>query len=237
MTAADTPELVADGRGLRRVYQMGRTELCALDGVDFRAARGEFVAIVGPSGSGKSTLMALLGCLDRPTEGSLSICGRDVAKLDDRARARIRNRALGFVFQSFQLIPRMSALDNVQVPLIYGRNPGAAERAREALDSVGLGDRVDHLPNEMSGGERQRVAIARAIVQRPPLLLADEPTGNLDTRTGDEILELLERLVADGVTMVMVTHDMDVAARAHRTVHLRDGRVEREVLQRVEEPA
>ena len=233
MTAAATTSPMTgapliEGTDLGKTYRMGPRDLTVLHGVSLRVHAGELVAIVGPSGSGKSTLMALIGCLDRPSSGTLKIGGQDVSRVGERRRAQIRNREIGFVFQSFHLIPRMSALDNVAVPLLYGRIAGAHARAGAALAAVGLADRMTHTPQEMSGGERQRVAIARAIVCRPKLLLADEPTGNLDTRTGEEILGVLESLVAQGVGMVMVTHDMDVAARAHRTIHLRDGVIERE---------
>ncbi|RAY15479.1 macrolide ABC transporter ATP-binding protein [Actinomadura craniellae] len=208
---------------------MGGVSVEALRGVDLRIAPGEFAAIVGPSGSGKSTLMHLLGCLDRPTAGSLRIGGREVAALSDAELAELRNATIGFVFQSFQLLARTSARDNVALPLVY-RGVGRAERRRlaaEALATVGLGHRLDHRPNQLSGGEQQRVAIARALVGEPRVVLADEPTGNLDTRTGHEVMDLLARLNTErGVAVVLVTHEHDVAARARRQIRIRDGRVE-----------
>ncbi|WUP79273.1 ABC transporter ATP-binding protein [Microbispora hainanensis] len=208
----------------------GGVQVDALRGVDLRIGQGEFAAIVGPSGSGKSTLMHLLGCLDRPTSGTLRVNGVDVATLDDARLADLRNRAIGFVFQSFHLLPRTSALDNVALPLVYRGVPRAVrrERARAALEAVGLGHRLTHRPSQMSGGEQQRVAIARALVGDPRVLLADEPTGNLDTRNGEEVMGLLERLNEGGVAVVLVTHDADVAARARRQIHVRDGRIERD---------
>nr|WP_189180584.1 ABC transporter ATP-binding protein [Microbispora rosea] len=202
----------------------------ALRGVDLRIEQGEFVAIVGPSGSGKSTLMHLLGCLDRPTSGTLRVNGVDVATLDDSGLADLRNRTIGFVFQSFHLLARTSALDNVALPLVYRGVPRAErrERARRALEAVGLGHRLTHRPSQMSGGEQQRVAVARALVGDPRVLLADEPTGNLDTRNGEEVMGLLERLNKGGVAVVLVTHDAEVAARARRRIHVRDGRIERD---------
>jgi putative ABC transport system ATP-binding protein len=210
---------------------MGPRDLVALDSASFQVLTGESVAIVGPSGSGKSTLMSLLGCLDTPSAGSLKLAGQDVSRLSDMERARTRNQLIGFVFQSFHLIPRMSAIDNVAVPLLYGRVAGAHDLAREALEAVGLGDRLHHLPTELSGGEQQRVAIARAIANNPSLLLADEPTGNLDSSTGEEILTMLEALVVRGLTLVVVTHDATVAARSSHVLHMRDGRIEKEVYQ------
>jgi putative ABC transport system ATP-binding protein len=212
-----------------RVYRLEGAEVRALRGVSLEIHPGEFVAVVGPSGSGKSTLMHLVGCLDRPTEGRLRIGGRDVREMDDAELATLRNRTIGFVFQSFQLLARTTAVDNVALPLVY-RGVGRRERrarAVAALEAVGLAHRLTHRPAQMSGGEQQRVAVARALVGEPQLLLADEPTGNLDSRTGAEVMQLLEDLNADrGVAVVLVTHDRDVAARARRQVHLRDGRIE-----------
>ena len=208
-----------------RTYALEGVSVPALRGVSFTVAAGDYVAIVGPSGSGKSTLMHLLGGLDRPTSGQLFIGGRDVATLTPHDLARLRNETIGFVFQSFHLLARTSAVDNVALPLVY-RGIGARERRRRAaamLDRVGLAHRVDHRPNQLSGGEQQRVAIARALVTDPKVLLADEPTGNLDTTTGHSVLALLESLNADGVAVVLVTHDRDVAARARRQIVMRDG--------------
>lgn len=223
--AAPTVEAV----DVTRVYRLEGTEVQALRGVSLEVHPGEFVAVVGPSGSGKSTLMHLVGCLDRPTGGALRIGGRDVKEMGDSELAALRNRTIGFVFQSFQLLARTSAVDNVALPLVY-RGVGRRERrdrAVAALEAVGLGHRLSHRPAQMSGGEQQRVAVARALVGEPGLVLADEPTGNLDSRTGAEVMELLERLNAErGVAVVLVTHDRDVAARARRQVHLRDGRIE-----------
>ncbi len=216
--------------GLRKVYGMGDIQVKALDGVDVRINEGEFVAIMGPSGSGKSTLMNILGCLDRPTEGQYLLAGEDVSGLHKVALAAIRNRRLGFIFQSFNLLPRTSALRNVMLPLVYKResklSPAEREaKALEALEAVGLADRAHHEPNEMSGGQRQRVAIARALVNDPLLIMADEPTGNLDTKTGDEIMGLLHELHSRGRTIVMVTHEQYVAEQSERTITLVDGRI------------
>ncbi len=212
--------------GLRRCYG----ETVALTGVDLEVERGQFVALVGTSGSGKSTLLQLLGCLDRPDAGVLRIDGREVAGLDDTALARLRNRTIGFVFQSFHLLPRLRSDENVALPLRYAGVPRKERlrRARALLERVGLGHRVEHRPSELSGGQRQRVAIARALIADPPLLLADEPTGNLDSRSGASILELFRELHREGRTIVMVTHDPGVAACADRRIHLEDGKIVRE---------
>jgi putative ABC transport system ATP-binding protein len=219
---------VIEARGVTRSYGSGRVSVDALRGVSLTISRGEYLAIVGPSGSGKSTLMNLLGLLDRPTSGALLVSGRDVATLSDTELAEVRNRTIGFVFQSFNLLARTPALENVALPLVYRgvRASHRHQRAREALESVGLGHRLDHLPSQLSGGEQQRVAIARALVGDPDVVLADEPTGNLDTRSGAEVMELFERLNTDrGVAVVLVTHDPAVAARAHRRIQVRDGEV------------
>ena len=218
---------VIDATALVREYPMGAGTVRALDGVDLRVSPGEFVALVGSSGSGKSTLLGILGCLDSPTSGTYVLDGQRVEELDDAALARVRNRSIGFVFQSFNLLPRLRADENVALPLRYAGLSTADRlaRARELLAQVGLGDRVDHTPAELSGGQCQRVAIARALATDPRLILADEPTGNLDTRTGEEILGLFRRLHAEGRTIVMVTHDDEVAGTADRRVRLADGRV------------
>jgi putative ABC transport system ATP-binding protein len=227
---AESP--VIDVRGLSRTYKLGSTEVHALRGVDLCVERGEYVAIMGPSGSGKSTLMNLLGCLDTPTGGSYRLAGEEVSGLSDEATAMIRNRRIGFVFQTFHLLPRYTALDNVALPLRYGGVPRAERRlaARAALEKVDLADRVDHRPNQLSGGQRQRVAIARALVNDPDLLLADEPTGNLDTKVGGEILGLFDALHDAGRTVVMVTHERDVAARAERLIRFVDGAIVHDAL-------
>ncbi len=204
---------------------MGDAVVRALDGVDLNVERGEFIAITGASGSGKSTMMHLIGCLDRPSSGGYFLDGRDVSRLGDRELARVRNQQIGFVFQSFNLINRTSALENVAVPLFYARRNATRDAARRALERVGLGPRGSHKPNELSGGERQRVAIARAIVNDPTVVLADEPTGNLDSRTGEQIMQVFHDLNAQGVTLVLVTHEHDVAVQARRIVQMRDGRI------------
>jgi putative ABC transport system ATP-binding protein len=213
--------------GVHRTYHLGASQVHALAGVDLEVRAGEYLAITGPSGSGKSTLMHLLGCLDTPTRGTYQLRGQAVHDLDDDALAAIRGREIGFVFQSFYLLPRTDAMSNVELPLIYAGEPvlERRQRARQALERVGLADRMDHRPAQLSGGQRQRVAIARALVNDPAILLADEPTGNLDTATTEEILGLLDQLHQSGATIIVVTHEADVAARAHRTVELRDGRV------------
>jgi putative ABC transport system ATP-binding protein len=210
-----------------RVYAMGRLEVAALNDVSLEVMPGEFVAIVGPSGSGKSTMMNILGCLDRPTAGAYRLAGTPVAELDDNRLAALRSRTIGFIFQSYNLLPRTSALDNVATPLLYqgvSRRERAA-RAMAALERLGLGDRVDHEPTELSGGQQQRVAIARALVTEPALILADEPTGNLDSNAGADVLGLLHELHATGRTIVLITHDAEVAEAADRQIHLRDGQV------------
>ncbi len=223
--ASEPAPVLIEARGLVKLYRMGESIVRALDGVDLTIRRGEFVAITGPSGSGKSTMMHVLGCLDRPTAGRYRLAGRDVSELSDRELAALRNRSIGFVFQTFNLINRVSALDNVAVPLFYARKSHTREPARKALERVGLAHRAHHKPGELSGGERQRVAIARAIVNDPLLLLADEPTGNLDSRTGEQILSIFHELNAQGVTIVLVTHEPDVALQAARIVQMRDGRI------------
>jgi len=222
---------------VRKVYRSGSSrreiEVRALDGVSLKIEDGEFVSIMGPSGSGKSTLLHVLGLLDRPTSGRYLLAGEDVTGLDDEAAARVRNRRIGFVFQAFFLMPRYSALKNVELPLVYRGLPEGERRLRaeRALEEVGLAERMDHLPSELSGGQKQRVAIARALVQEPALLLADEPTGNLDTESGREILALFDRLHAEGKTLVVVTHEREIADRSRRILHVRDGRlVDDEVL-------
>jgi putative ABC transport system ATP-binding protein len=214
-------------QGIERVYDMGAEKVHALNGVDLEIERGEYVAIMGSSGSGKSTLMNLLGCLDTPSAGSYHLNGVAVETLDDSALATIRNKEIGFVFQTFNLLARTDALRNVELPLIYAGLPRGErrERARQALEQVGLGDRAHHQPNELSGGQRQRVAIARALVNSPSILLADEPTGNLDSATSQEIMELFDRLHAAGNTVILVTHEPDIAEHSHRRIVLRDGKV------------
>ncbi len=215
---------------LWKTYDMGAAAVQALCGVTFDIQRGEYVAIMGPSGSGKSTLMNLIGCLDTPSSGRYWLNGRLVSELTDDELAYIRNKEIGFVFQTFNLLARATALHNVELPLIYNGTPARErqEKAREALSMVELSDRMDHKPSELSGGQRQRVAVARALVNNPSLLLADEPTGNLDTATGDEIMNLFDRLHESGNTIVLVTHEHDIAARAHRIIHIRDGKIDRD---------
>jgi putative ABC transport system ATP-binding protein len=221
-----TTDWLIETEGLARTYRMGSTQVRALGGVDVRLAPGEFVALMGPSGSGKSTLMHLLGCLDTPTAGRYWLEGRDVSTLSGDERARVRNARVGFVFQTFNLLPRLTALENVMLPLLYqGSGRGAGERAARALARVGLDHRAGHRPTEMSGGECQRVAIARALVAEPAIILADEPTGNLDSMTGNALMRLLAELNAEGRTLLVVTHSGQVAAHAGRVLHMRDGRI------------
>lgn len=220
--------IVIDIENITKDYVMGEETVRALRGVSLQIHTNEYIAVMGPSGSGKSTLMNMLGCLDTPTSGRYEFNGKNVAEMDDDELAAIRNREIGFVFQTFNLLPRSTSLRNVELPLIYAGMNGEAreERATQALVDVGLGDRIHHKPNELSGGQRQRVAIARALVNKPSILLADEPTGNLDSKTGEEIMALLEDLYHRGNTIILVTHERDIAAHARRTVHLRDGLIE-----------
>ena len=214
---------------IRKSYRLGGVDIHALDGVDLSIHQNEFVALMGPSGSGKSTLMNVLGCLDSPTSGKYALNGKDVGSMRDRQLSEIRNTEIGFVFQSFNLLPRMSSLDNVALPLVYAGISSKQRRARaqEMLELVGLGDRLKNKPNQLSGGQRQRVAIARALANQPSLVLADEPTGNLDSTTAQEIMEMLTKVNAQGNTIVVVTHEREIAEYAQRIIHLKDGRIER----------
>jgi len=226
-------------RDLWKTYVMGGEEIHALRGVSIKIERGEYVAIMGPSGSGKSTLMNLIGCLDTPTQGSYLLNDKEVAAMNDDELARIRNEEIGFVFQTFNLLPRATALHNVELPLVYAGISGKARiaKAKVALEKVELMSRSTHRPNELSGGQRQRVAIARALVNDPSILLADEPTGNLDSKTGAEIMGVFDRLHQGGNTIILVTHEADIAAFAHRVIHIRDGQVEKDAIRQEARPA
>jgi putative ABC transport system ATP-binding protein len=226
--SAAGPGAIIHTEELWRTYQMGSEEIHALRGVSFEIQKGEYVAVMGPSGSGKSTLMNLIGCLDTPSKGRYVLNGKVVSEMNDDELAAVRNREIGFVFQTFNLLPRASALHNVELPLVYAGIPKEKriELAKQALALVDLADRMTHKPNELSGGQRQRVAVARALVMNPSILLADEPTGNLDTATGEEIMRLFERLHSEGNTIILVTHEKDIADHAHRTIHIRDGKIE-----------
>ncbi|MCX5634873.1 MAG: ABC transporter ATP-binding protein [Planctomycetota bacterium] len=218
--------MIIEAISLVKIYDVGGTIVRALDGVSLNIEQGEMVAITGSSGSGKSTLMHIMGCLDRPDSGRYMIAGEDVSQLDKDKLAEIRNRRIGFVFQTFNLLPRMTALENVELPLLYAGLSGAKDRAAKALAMVELSDRVHHEPNQLSGGQRQRVAIARALINDPAIILADEPTGNLDSKTGEEIIQLFHGLNDAGRTIIVVTHEPDIAAKCGRQIHLRDGRID-----------
>ncbi len=219
-------------KDLKKIYNLGNQKVRALDGVSVSIYRNEYVAIMGPSGSGKSTLMNILGCLDTPTSGEYVLNGTDVSKMDDGSLAEVRNKEIGFVFQSFNLLPKYSSLENVALPMIYAGVPSSKReaRAKEALLNVGLGDRMEHKPNELSGGQRQRVAIARALINNPSIILADEPTGNLDTKTSVDIMNLFGQIHKNGNTVILVTHEEDIARYAHRVIRLRDGKIESDTL-------
>lgn len=217
-------------KDLYKIYQMGDSEVRALDGINLHIAPKEFVAIIGPSGSGKSTLMNMIGCLDVPTSGKYFLCGNDVSDLTDDEQAYIRNKQIGFIFQQYNLLPKLTARENVELPLIY-RGIGGSERkkmAMEALERVGMAERADHLPKELSGGQQQRVSIARALAGKPPMILADEPTGALDSKTGAELMEMLKELHSEGNTIVLITHDSDIARQAKRIVRIQDGKITRD---------
>jgi putative ABC transport system ATP-binding protein len=222
-----TSGVVIKTEALAKVYEMGAEKVHALNGIDLEIRKGEYVAIMGPSGSGKSTLMNLIGCLDSPSSGRYWLAGRLVSDLDDDELAYIRNKEIGFVFQTFNLLPRATALHNVELPLIYNGTPSEERlvRAKKALEKVDLSERMNHKPNELSGGQRQRVAVARALVNSPSIVLADEPTGNLDSKTGDEIMALFANLHSQGNTIILVTHENDIAQHAHRIIHIRDGKI------------
>lgn len=222
---------VIEIRGIIRNFQLGQETVYVLKGIDLDIKRGDYVAIMGPSGSGKSTLMNLLGCLDTPTGGTYNLNGQDVSKMTDDELAEIRNKEIGFVFQTFNLLPRTTALDNVALPMVYAgaSKKDREQRAAEVLTDVGLADRMDHKPNQLSGGQRQRVAVGRALVNKPSIILADEPTGNLDSKTSLEILQLFDEIHQAGNTVIMVTHEEDVAERAHRIIRLRDGIIESDI--------
>jgi putative ABC transport system ATP-binding protein len=224
-----TEKCIIKIKGLHKIYILGKTKVHALRGVDLTVDTGEYAGIMGPSGSGKSTLMNIIGCLDVATSGSYYLNGQDVSDMGDDALAKIRNKEIGFVFQTFNLLPRASALHNVELPLIYNGTSSSKrkEKAKEALEKVGLGDRMHHKPNELSGGQRQRVAIARALVNDPAMILADEPTGNLDTKTGAEIMEIFDKLNDQGNTIVLITHEDFIARHARKIVHLKDGLIEK----------
>ncbi len=218
--------------GIKKIYKLGSQEVRALDGVDITICKNEYVAIMGPSGSGKSTMMNILGCLDTPTEGTYILNGTDVSKMDDSQLAEVRNKEIGFVFQSFNLLPKYTSIENVALPLIYSGVPREEreERARMALKEVGLDERMEHKPSELSGGQRQRVAVARALINRPSIILADEPTGNLDTKTSIEVMNLFEQIYNNGNTVIVVTHEEDIAQHARRIIRLRDGKIESDII-------
>lgn len=238
MMAEKTKKLIIRLQNVTKIYKVGVECIRALDGVTLELHENEYAAVMGPSGSGKSTLMNVLGCLDRATSGSYELDGHDTTEMSDATLARIRNERIGFVFQSFELLGQLSALKNVEIPLLYSRDGwwSRAKRAKDVLERVGLQDRIKHKPNQLSGGEKQRVAIARALVCRPSILLADEPTGNLDTKTSEDILELFDRLHQEGQTIIIVTHEEHVARHAKRIIHMRDGRIYSD-LPREQEPA